>query len=98
MTKYTLMHILSENYKQVVTDDSLLDLLDIKNHEDAKKIVAAQFYALEVKKYKKCIDRFTKTNYTTSHYQEELRNLTKQFLEETPEEFLRLNYFKVVEK
>lgn len=47
------MHIPSENYKQVVTDDSLLDLLDIKNHEDAEKIVAAQFYALEVKKIQK---------------------------------------------
>ena len=98
MTKFTLTHIPSENYKQIVTDDSLLDLLDIKNHEDAEKIVAAQFYALETKKYRKCINDFTASDYIKSYYQEELRNLTKQFLEETPREFLSLNYFKVVEK
>lgn len=98
MTEYTLMHIPSEDYKQLVTDDSLLDLLNIKNHKDAEKIVAAQFYALETKKYRKCVNSFTASDYIKSHYQEELRNLTKQFLEETPREFLSLNYFKVVEK
>ena len=92
------MHIPSENYKQLVTDDSLLDLLDIKNYDDAEKIVAAQFYALETKTYRKCINSFTASDYIKSYYQKELRNLTKQLLEETPREFLRLNYFTVVEK
>ena len=37
-------------------------------------------------------------DFISNQYKEEFQTMTKQFLEETPREFLRLNYFKVVEK
>ena len=60
--------------------------------------MAAEFYTLSAKKCKNHIDDDKNPSFIRDQYQEEFQQMTKQFLEETPREFLRLNYFKVVEK
>lgn len=98
MTNYTLMHIPSKKSGRLVTGSSLSGSLNITKLEDAEKILAAEFYSVEAQKYKKNFENQNIKDLIREQYQYEYKNLTKQFLEETPREFLRLNYFKVVEK
>lgn len=98
MTTYSLIYIPSEKSGRIVTGSSVSTSLNIDNLKDAEKILAAEFYALEAQKYKRNIENQNIKKLIQEQYQYEYENLTKQFLEETPREFLSLNYFKVVEK
>ena len=82
----------------IISDMHISELININNLEDAEKILAAEFYTLNVKKCKLHIRKQDKPSYIREQYLEEFQQMTKQFLEETPREFLRLNNFKVVEK
>jgi hypothetical protein len=98
MTTYSLVYIPSEKSGRIVTGGYIPKSLKIDNLEDAEKILAAEFYTLEAQKYKKNIENQNIKKLIQEQHQYEYENLTKQFLEENPREFLRLNYFKVVEK
>lgn len=98
MTKYTLIYIPSEKSGRIVTGGSLSESLNITKLEDAEKILATEFYAFEAQKCKRNFENQNIKDLIREQYQYEYKNLTKQFLEEAPREFLRLNYFKVVEK
>ena len=98
MTTYYLAHIPSEKSEHLVTGSSVSESLSIKNVKDAEKILAAEFYTLEAQKCKRIFENQNIKDLVREQYQYEYENLTKQFLEETPREFLRLNYFKVIEK
>lgn len=81
----------------------------ISKLEDAEKILAAEFYTLYAKKcknnmmmetlaFKLTTEKYEKYKEINKQYKEEFQTMTKQFLEETPREFLRLNNFKVVKQ
>ena len=93
---YHLAYISTE--RPIISKDHVSELLNIDNLEDAEKILAAEFYTLGAKKCKNRIDDDKRPSFIRDQYLEEFQQMTKQFLEETPREFLRLNYFKVVEK
>lgn len=84
----------------IISDMYISELININNLEDAEKILAAEFYTLGAKKCKRHIENPENPSFkfVSEQYLEEFQQMTKQFLEETPREFLRLNYFKVIEK
>ena len=96
MPTYHLAYI--SKTKPIVSDTHVYESLNINNLEDAEKILAAEFYTLGAQKCKRNIENQNIKNLIREQYQYELEQMTKQFLEKTPKEFLRLNYFKVVEK
>lgn len=98
MTVYHLVYIPSKQYHNVPISNSLLNSLNITNLEDAEKILAAEFYTSYAKKCERNINNPNNTSFVQKEYQEELQTMTKQFLEETPREFLRLNNFEVVKE
>lgn len=98
MPTYYLAYIPSEQSKSIVTGDSVSESLNINKLEDAEKILAAKFYTLNAKKCERNSNDPNRESFIREQYQDELQTMTKQFLEETPREFLRLNYFKVIEQ
>ena len=48
--------------------------------------------------FKLTTEKYEQYKEINKQYKEEFQTMTKQFLEETPREFLRLNNFKVVEQ
>lgn len=94
MTTYHLAYI---SKHPIITENHVSELLNINNLEETEKILAAEFYTLNAKKCKKHIEN-PSFEFVSDQYKEEFQQMTKQFLEETPREFLRLNHFKVVEK
>lgn len=96
MPTYHLAYI-SET-RPIVSDTHVYESLNINNLEDAEKILASEFYTLNAKKCKQRIENQNNPSYIRETYQDELEEMTKWFLEETPREFLRLNHFEVVEQ
>ena len=97
MPTYHLAYI--SDTRPIISDEHISEVLNIDNLEDAEKIVAAEFYTLYAKKCKRNIDMETPAfKFTSEQYKDEFQQMTKQFLEETPKDFLRLNNFEVVEK
>lgn len=97
MTTYHLAYI--SDTRSSISDEHISEVLNINNLEDAEKILAAEFYTLNAKKCKKHMKIKTPAfKFTSEQYKEEFQTITKQFLTETPREFLRLNHFQVVEK
>lgn len=97
MKTYHLAYI--SDTRQIISDEHISEVLNINNLEDAEKILAAEFYTLYAKKCKKNMEIKTPVfKFTSEQYKEEFQEMTKQFLTETPKEFLRLNNFKVVEQ
>ena len=97
MPTYHLAYI--SDTRPIMSDEHISEVLNIDNLDDAEKILAAEFYTLYAKKCKKNMKVTTPSfDFISNQYKEEFQTMTKQFLEETPREFLRLNYFKVVEK
>lgn len=96
MPTYHLAYI--SKTRPIISDMHISELLNINNLEDAEKILATEFYTLNVKKCKLHIRKQDKPSYIREQYQEELELITKWFLEETPREFLRLNHFEVIER
>lgn len=83
--------------------------VNTNNLEDAEKILAAEFYTLNAKKcknkmkmetlvFKSTDEQYSEFKLISEQYKEEFQTITKQFLTETPREFLRLNNFEVVEQ
>ncbi len=95
---YHLAYISTE--RPIISENHVSELLNIDNLEDAEKILAAEFYTLGAKKCKHHIENPENPSFkfVSEQYLEEFQQMTKQFIEETPREFLRLNNFKVVEK
>lgn len=97
MTTYHLAYILDT--RPIIIAKHISEVLSIDNLEDAEKILAAEFYTLHAKKCTNNMKMETLPfKFTSEQYKEEFQKMTKQFLTETPREFLRLNNFKVVEK
>lgn len=97
MTTYHLAYI--SDTRPIISEEHISEVLNINNLEDAEKILAAEFYTLNAKKCKNKMKMETLVfKSTDEQYKEEFQTMTKQFLEETPKEFLRLNNFKVVEQ
>ena len=98
MTTYSLAYIPSEKYHQPTPSNSLSESIPVSNIEEAEKLLAAKFYTEYAKKCERNIKNPENSSFVQEQYQDELNTMTKQYLEETPKEFLRLNYFKVIEK
>lgn len=96
MTTYSLVYIPGEKYHQPTPGNSLFELITISNLEDAEKLLAAEYYTAYAKKCEQNIKNTENSSFVREQYQDELNTMTKQFLEETPKEFLRLNNFKVI--
>ena len=107
MTTYHLAYI--SDTRPIISDEHISEVLKIDNLEDAEKILATEFYTLYAKKCKKHIkmeplvfkstdEQYSEFKLISEQYKEEFKTMTKQFLTETPREFLRLNHFKVVEQ
>lgn len=97
MKTYHLAYI--SDTRQIISGEHISEVLNINNLEDAEKILAAEFYTLYAKKCKKNMEIKTPVfKFTSEQYKDEFQTMTKQFLTETPREFLRLNNFKVVEQ
>lgn len=97
MTTYHLAYI--SDTRPIISNNHISEVLNINNLEDAEKILAAEFYTLNAKKCETNMALETLTfKFTSEQYKEEFKTMTKQFLTETPREFLRLNNFKVVEQ
>ena len=107
MTTYHLAYI--SDTRPIISDDHISEVLNINNLEDAEKILAAEFYTLYAKKcknnmkmetlaFKLTTEKYEHYKEINKQYKEEFQEMTKQFLTETPREFLRLNNFEVVEK
>lgn len=97
MTTYSLVYILGEKYHQPTPGNSLFELITVSNLEDAEKLLAAEYYTAYAKKCERNIKNIENPSFVREEYQDELNTMTKQFLEETPKEFLLLNEFKVIE-
>lgn len=93
---YHLAYISTE--RPIISENHVPELLNIDNLEDAEKILAAEFYTLGAQKCKRNFENQNIKDLIREQYQYEYQQMTKQFLEETPREFLRLNYFKVIKK
>lgn len=96
MTTYSLVYIPGEKYHQPTPGNSLFELITISNLENAEKLLAAEYYTAYAKKCERNIKNTENSSFVREQYQDELNTMTKQFLEETPKEFLRLNNFKVI--
>jgi len=96
MTTYSLVYIPGEKYHQPTPGNSLFELITISNLENAEKLLAAEYYTAYAKKCERNIKNTENSSFVREQYQNELNTMTKQFLEETPKEFLRLNNFKVI--
>lgn len=96
MTTYSLVYIPSEKYHHPTPGNSLFELITVSNLEDAEKLLAAEYYTAYAKKCERNIKNTENSSFVREQYQDELNTMTKQFLEETPKEFLRLNNFKVI--
>ena len=97
MTTYSLVYIPSEKYHHSTSGNSLFESIPVSNIEEAEKLLAAEYYTAYAKKCERNIKNTENSSFVREQYQDELNMMTKQFLEETPKEFLRLNEFKVIE-
>lgn len=96
MTTYSLVYIPSEKYHQPTLGNSLFESIPVSNIDEAEKLLAAEYYTAYAKKCERNIKNTENSSFIREQYQDELNMMTKQFLEETPKEFLRLNNFKVI--
>lgn len=107
MTTYHLAYI--SDTRPIISAKHISEVLNIDNLEDAEKILAAEFYTLYAKKctknmnmetlaFKLTTEKYEQYKEISKQYKEELQTMTKQFLTETPREFLRLKHFEVVEQ
>lgn len=107
MTTYHLAYI--SDTHPIISKEHISEVLNINNLEDAEKILAAEFYTLNAKKcknkmkmetlvFKSTDEQYSEFKLISEQYKEEFQTITKQFLTETPREFLRLNNFEVVEQ
>lgn len=97
MATYSLVYISSEQYHKPIIGNSLSGLITVSNLEDAEKLLAAEYYTAYAKKCERNIKNTENSSFVREQYHDELNTMTRQFLEETPKEFLRLNEFKVIE-
>ena len=97
MTTYSLVYIPGEKYHQPTPGNSLFESIPVSNIDEAEKLLAAEYYTAYAKKCERNIKNTENSSFIREQYQDELNMMTKQFLEETPKEFLRLNNFKVIE-
>ena len=97
MKTYSIAYIPSEQYHQPTTGNSLSELIKVSNIEDAEKLFAAKYYTEYIKKCERNIKNTENSSFIQKQYQDEIDTMTKQYLEENPKEFLRLNDFKVIE-
>ena len=97
MTTYSLVYIPGEKYHQPTPGNSLFELITVSNLEDAEKLLAAEYYTAYAIKCERNIKNTGNPSFVREQYQDEFNTMTKQFLDETPKEFLRLNNFEVIE-
>lgn len=106
MTTYYLTNI---NETQKPANLTHLKNRGVNSIDSVEKICAAEFYTLYAKKcknnmkmktlaFKLTTEKYEQYKEISKQYKEELQTMTKQFLTETPREFLRLNHFEVVEQ
>lgn len=70
----------------------------VTNIKDVEKIVAADYYSNLTSKCETYANDPNQTTIVREQYKKEMTEFTKQFLENSPREFLRLHNFEVIEK
>lgn len=97
MATYSLVYIPSEQHRTLIIGKSLSGLITVSSIEDAEKLLAAEYYTAYAIKCERNIKNTGNPSFVREQYQDEFNAMTKQFLDETPKEFLRLNNFEVIE-
>lgn len=98
MSKFYLKYTLSGDNTPQFKYLSFIQDRGITNLEDIEKIVAADYYTNMKSKCEIYVNNPNQTSAVRNEYQKEIIKLTKQFVENSPREFLRLQTFEVVEK
>jgi hypothetical protein len=98
MSKFYLKHTLASQNEPHFKDLSFIQDRGVNNREDIEKIVAADYYINLTSKYETYANNPNQPSAVREQYQNEIKQFTKQFLENSTREFLKLHDFKVVEK
>lgn len=97
MSKFYLKHTLANDNTPHFKDLSFIQDRGVTNLEDIEKIVAADYYTNLTSKCEIYVNNPNQPSEVRKQYQKEIEQFTKQFLENSTREFLRLHDFKVVE-
>ena len=97
MSKFYLKYTLSNDKTPQFKDLSFIQDRGITNLEDIEKIVAADYYTNLTSKCETYANNPNQPSAVREQYQNEIKQFTKQFLENSTREFLKLHDFKVVE-
>ena len=97
MSKFYLKHTLANQNEPHFKDLSFIQDRGVTNLEDIEKIVAANYYTNLTSKYETYTNDPNQPSNVREQYQKEIKQFTKQFLENSTREFLKLHDFKVVE-
>lgn len=97
MSKFYLKHTLSDDNTPHFKDLSFIQDRGVNNLEDIEKIVAADYYINLTSKCEEYVNDPNQTSDVREQFQKEIKVFTKQFLENSTREFLKLHDFKVVE-
>lgn len=97
MSKFYLKHTLANQNEPHFKDLSFIQDRGVTNLEDIEKIVAADYYTNLTSKYETYTNDPNQPSNVREQYQKEIKQFTKQFLENSTREFLKLHDFKVVE-
>lgn len=97
MSKFYLKHTLANQNEPHFKDLSFIQDRGVTNLEDIEKIIAADYYTNLTSKYETYTNDPNQPSNVREQYQKEIKQFTKQFLENSTREFLKLHDFKVVE-
>ena len=97
MPKFYLKHTLANQNELHFKDLSFIQDRGVTNLEDIEKIVAADCYINLTSKCEEYANDPKQTSDVREQFQKEIKEFTKQFLENSTREFLKLHDFKVVE-
>ena len=98
MSKFYLKHTLANKNEPHFKDLSFIQDRGVTDLEDIEKIVAADYYSNLTSKCESYINNTNQPSTVREQYQNEIKQFTKQFLENSTREFLKLHDFEVVEK
>lgn len=96
MSKFYLKHTLANQNEPHFKDLSFIQDRGVTNLEDIEKIVATDYYTNLTSKFEKYTNDPNQPSNVREQYQKEIKQFTKQFLENSTREFLKLHDFKVV--
>ena len=98
MPKFYLKYTLANQKEPHFKDLSFIQDRGVTNLEDIEKIVAADCYTNLTSKCEEYANDSNQTSAVREQFQKEIKQFTKQFLENSTRKFLKLHDFEVVEK